>query len=331
MFAGGYYITRRCKYSTLEKLVKHYSQAADGLCYRLTILYPKIETQATVDPSNKFRDEWEIERRYLQFKRKLGNGKYGEVWEGLWNGTTPVAIKIPKPGSINNEITLAEAQILKKLHHQNVIQLYAVCSIDEPVYVITELMKNGNLQDYLQKGEGHHMALLQLMDIASQVAAGMTYLEERKCIHRDLCARNILVSEWCIVKLANFGMARVLKDDTYRSPKGEKIPVVWTNPTVLLSSIYTNKSDIWSFGIFLTELVTHGRHPYPGMTNGEVLARTEAGYRMPPPPGCPDPLYQIMLDCWKLDTKEIPTFKVLKDQLDNLCMLYSTSVTDKTN
>ena len=69
--------------------------------------------------------------------------------------------------------------------------------------------------------------------------------------------------------------------------------------------------------MFLTELVTHGRIPYPGMTNGEVLARVEQGYRMPPPPTCPDPLYQIMVACWKADPEERPTFEYLKYQLED--------------
>ena len=58
-------------------------------------------------------------------------------------------------------------------------------------------------------------------------------------------------------------------------------------------------SDVWSFGILLTELVTYGRIPYPGMTNAEVLHQVEHGYRMPSPPGCPPTLYDIMLECWK--------------------------------
>ena len=56
---------------------------------------------------------------------------------------------------------------------------------------------------------------------------------------------------------------------------------------------------MWSFGIFLTELVTYGRIPYPGMTNAEVLQQVERGYRMPSPQGCPENLYAIMMDCWK--------------------------------
>ena len=56
---------------------------------------------------------------------------------------------------------------------------------------------------------------------------------------------------------------------------------------------------MWSFGIFLNELLTYGKIPYPGMTNAEVLQQVERGYRMPPPVGCPDALHALMMDCWK--------------------------------
>ena len=159
--------------------------------------------------------------------RKLGHGQFGEVWEGLWNNTTPVAIKSLKQGMYYNirfgsvfcyknfgskflflatikryvlsgtmdpGDFLAEAQIMKKLRHPKLIQLYAVCTLEEPIYIITELMKNGSLLDFLQ-GKGRTLKLPQLIDMAAQIASGMAYLESQNYIHRDLAARNVLVGE----------------------------------------------------------------------------------------------------------------------------------------
>lgn len=100
--------------------------------------------------SHRTRDQWEIDRLSLKFVRKLGHGQFGEVWEGLWNNTTPVAIKTLKSGTMDPKDFLAEAQIMKKLRHSKLIQLYAVCTLEEPIYIITELMKNGSLSEYLQ-------------------------------------------------------------------------------------------------------------------------------------------------------------------------------------
>lgn len=110
----------------------------------------QVEKPVTEGLSHKTRDQWEIDRSSLKFVRKLGHGQFGEVWEGLWNNTTPVAIKTLKSGTMDPKDFLAEAQIMKKLRHNKLIQLYAVCTLEEPIYIITELMKNGSLLDYLQ-------------------------------------------------------------------------------------------------------------------------------------------------------------------------------------
>ena len=100
--------------------------------------------------SHRTRDQWEIDRSSLKFVRKLGQGQFGEVWEGLWNNTTPVAIKTLKPGTMDPKDFLAEAQIMKKLRDPKLIQLYAVCTMEEPIYIVTELMRNGSLLEFLQ-------------------------------------------------------------------------------------------------------------------------------------------------------------------------------------
>ena len=314
---GGYYIAARSMFSTLEEMVRHYQEDADGLCTRLTVICPKFDMPTTVGLSYNTKDEWEIERTSIKLDKKLGAGQFGEVWEGLWNGTTSVAVKTLKPGSMAVKDFLSEAQIMKKLQHEKLIQLYAVCTKGEPIYIVTELMKNGSLLDYLQKGEGRHLKLPELIDVAAQVASGMAYLESQHYIHRDLAARNVLVGEGNIVKIADFGLARVIINSEYTAREGAKFPIKWTAPEAALYNRFSIKSDVWSFGILISELITHGRIPYPGMTNGEVLAKVEQGYRMPPPPGCPDPLYQIMLDCWKPEPDVRPTFEYLKFTLED--------------
>ncbi|XP_037962358.1 tyrosine-protein kinase Src42A isoform X4 [Plutella xylostella] len=313
---GGFFIARRTTFRTLQELVEHYSQDADGLCVSLNKACVQVEKPVTEGLSHRTRDQWEIDRSSLKFVRKLGHGQFGEVWEGLWNNTTPVAIKTLKSGTMDPKDFLAEAQIMKKLRHSKLIQLYAVCTLEEPIYIITELMKNGSLLDYLQ-GKGRGLKLQQLIDMAAQIAAGMAYLESQNYIHRDLAARNVLVAESNVVKIADFGLARLIKEDEYEARVGARFPIKWTAPEAANYSKFSIKSDVWSFGILLTELVTYGRIPYPGMTNAEVLHQVEHGYRMPCPPSCPAALYEIMLECWHKDPLKRPTFETLQWKLED--------------
>merc|ERR1711874_145374 len=239
--------------------------------------------------------------------------------------TTPVAIKTLKTGTMDPKDFLSEAHIMKKLRHPKLIQLYAVCTLEEPIYIITELMKNGSLLEYLQ-GKGRTMKLTQLIDMSAQIAAGMAYLESQNYIHRDLAARNVLVGDNHIVKIADFGLARLIKEDEYEARVGARFPIKWTAPEAANYSRFSIKSDVWSFGILLTELVTYGRIPYPGMTNAEVLHQVEHGYRMQAPQGCPPALYDIMLECWHKDPIKRPTFETLQWswRISSPCLTLST-------
>ncbi|XP_019469485.1 tyrosine-protein kinase Yes-like [Meleagris gallopavo] len=87
---------------------------------------------------------------------------------GTWNGTTKVAIKTLKPGTMMPEAFLQEAQIMKKLRHDKLVPLYAVVS-EEPIYIVTEFMTKGSLLDFLKEGEGKFLKLPQLVDMAAQV------------------------------------------------------------------------------------------------------------------------------------------------------------------
>merc|ERR1712200_361260 len=170
-------------------------------------------------------------------------------------------------------------------------------------------------------GKGKLLKLPQLIDMGAQIAAGMAYLESQNYIHRDLAARNVLVGDNNVVKIADFGLARLIKEDEYEARVGARFPIKWTAPEAANYSRFSIKSDVWSFGILLTELITYGRIPYPGMTNAEVLHQVEHGYRMQAPQGCPPHLYDIMLECWHKDAMKRPTFETLQWKLEDFFTL----------
>ncbi|XP_047710221.1 protein-tyrosine kinase 6 isoform X2 [Prionailurus viverrinus] len=157
----------------------------------------------------------------------------------------------------------------------------------------------------------------ELVDLASQVAEGMCYLESQNYIHRDLAARNILVGENNICKVGDFGLARLIKEDIYLS-HGRNIPYKWTAPEALSRGLYSVKSDVWSFGILLHEIFSRGQMPYAGMSNHEAFLRVDAGYRMPCPPESPPAAYKLMLSCWNRDPEQRPCFRALREKLSSV-------------
>ncbi|XP_064604816.1 tyrosine-protein kinase SRK3-like isoform X2 [Liolophura sinensis] len=308
----GFWISPKYCFDELSKLIAHY-QAAGGLCCLLTNPYPKQK------PIIPFR-EMEVPRESVIITKELGGGFFGRVYEGKLK-TQDVAIKSLKEGKMSKKHFLREAKIMHELRHPKLVQLMGVCTIGEPLYIITELMVGGDLLTYLKSGPGKDTDLVHLIDMAAQVASGMSYLESHNYIHRDLRAANILVGLNNEVKVADFGLSRLVSkatNDVYLMSGDARFPVKWTSPEAGLKGTFSIKSDVWSFGILIYEMVTFGRIPYPTWGGKQTLEMTEAGYRMEKPTEeCPDVVYELMLKCWAREPERRPTFAFLTDYLED--------------
>nr|XP_056709381.1 tyrosine-protein kinase Blk [Euleptes europaea] len=307
---GGYYICPRITFPSVQALVKHYTTNEDGLCQRLRAPCISLAPQRPWGT-----DEWEIPRESLKLIKKLGAGQFGEVWMGYYKNNVKVAVKTLKEGSMAPDAFLAEANLMKKLQHSKLVRLYAVVT-QQPIFIITEYMANGCLLDFLKTTEGNKLSLPKLIDMSAQVAEGMAYIERMNFIHRDLRAANILVSETLCCKVADFGLARIIENE-YLAKEGAKFPIKWTAPEAINYGVFTIKSDVWSFGILLTEIVTYGRCPYPAMTNTDVIQYLDRGCRMSRPEYCPPELYTVMVKCWQNNPEDRPTFEYLQSTLED--------------
>uniref|UniRef100_A0AAY5KFP8 Tyrosine-protein kinase n=1 Tax=Esox lucius TaxID=8010 RepID=A0AAY5KFP8_ESOLU len=267
------------------------------------------------------KDKWVLEHDDVILGQSIGQGNFGEVYSGrLRSNNIPVAVKACKENlatEIKNKF-LMEARILKQYDHPNIVKLIGVCTQQQPIYIIMELVQGGDFLSFL-RCEGHNLKSKMLVKMAENVASGMEYLENKKCIHRDLAARNCLVGEQSIVKISDFGMSREQEDGIYSSTGGLKqIPIKWTAPEALNYGRYTMDSDVWSFGVLLWETFSRGLTPYSSMTNQQTRDEVEKGYRMPPPNSCPPEVYAIMCRCWEYNSRKRPSFSKIRTELSDL-------------
>ena len=246
----------------------------------------------------------------------IGRGRFFEVWQGRWNGTKQVAIKKMIEQFRPTERLQEELATMKSLHHPNLVQFYtAMTKIGEPTCLVVELMEGGSLLDYL-RGEGKTLELSQLIEKAEQIAAGMAYLEQHNYVHQNLSARNVLLTKELVCKVSDYGIIRLLKEVNELGSIPMCLPKR-TAPEAFLHGQFTIKSDVWSYGIVLYEIITYGQLPYLGMSNGQVMQKLQEGYRMPCPENCQEKLYEIMLSCWKEVRESRPTFETLKWQMED--------------
>uniref|UniRef100_A0A8C0RX85 Tyrosine-protein kinase receptor n=1 Tax=Canis lupus familiaris TaxID=9615 RepID=A0A8C0RX85_CANLF len=295
-------------------------------CYAIHTL----PTQAEIESLPAFP------REKLTLRLLLGSGAFGEVYEGTavdilgaGTGETKVAVKTLKKGSTDQEKIefLKEAHLMSKFNHPNILKQLGVCLLNEPQYIILELMEGGDLLTYLRKARmttfhGPLLTLVDLVDLCVDISKGCVYLEQMHFIHRDLAARNCLVSvkdytsPSRVVKIGDFGLARdIYKNDYYRKTGEGLLPVRWMAPESLMDGIFTTQSDVWSFGILIWEILTLGHQPYPTHSNLDVLNYVQTGGRLEPPKNCPDDLWNLLTQCWAQEPDQRPTFHKIQDQL----------------
>lgn len=160
--------------------------------------------------------------------------------------------------------------------------------------------------------------LHDLLNFSNQIAQGMSFLASKNCIHRDVAARNVLITQGRTAKICDFGLARDIENDSNYVVKGNaRLPVKWMAPESIFDCIYTVQSDVWSYGILLWEIFSLGRSPYPGIiVNRKFYKMIKEGYKMDCPDYSPLELYRLMKACWDLEPTKRPTFSQITDLIN---------------
>lgn len=159
-----------------------------------------------------------------------------------------------------------------------------------------------------------------LLRFSFQVAQGLDFLASKNCIHRDVAARNVLLTSRREAKICDFGLARDIMNDSNYVVKGNaRLPVKWMAPESIFDCVYTVQSDVWSYGILLWEIFSLGKSPYPSMAvDTRFYKMVKRGYQMSQPDFAPPEIYGIMKMCWHLEPTERPTFSKICHMIQRL-------------
>jgi hypothetical protein len=307
---------------TSDLITIHTANSAQPTSDTVTV---KEEKQTSAQHASN--DTWEVDLSTLAIAEMIGEGFFSKTYKGVLNGTTQVAVRTPVLGQVNATDFKEEAAVMKQLSgHPNVIKLYGTYLSKGPLYLIIEFMPHGTLYQFLhQKKQPLWMNFPKAAnDMSTQIVNGMAHMEHQRCIHRNLSSHTILVGENFVVKVANFSYAKKLKPDQdfHEAPSNEmfKPQIRWSAPEVVNHRRFSSKSDVWSFGVLLYEIVTGGGVPYSEKTNSEIaqqIQRDPEGFRYCFHSIQPSGINSIMRRCMEVDPAAHPSFAALNKETEN--------------
>uniref|UniRef100_A0A671LG07 Focal adhesion kinase 1 n=1 Tax=Sinocyclocheilus anshuiensis TaxID=1608454 RepID=A0A671LG07_9TELE len=266
--------------------------------------------------------DYEIQRDRIELGRCIGEGQFGDVHQGIYicpeNPALSVAIKTCKNCTSDSvrEKFLQEALTMRQFDHPHIVKLIGIIT-ENPVWIIMELCTLGELRSFLQIRK-YSLDLASLILFSYQLSTALAYLESKRFVHRDIAARNVLVSSVDCVKLGDFGLSRYMEDSSYYKASKGKLPIKWMAPESINFRRFTSASDVWMFGVCMWEILMYGVKPFQGVKNNDVIGRIENGERLAMPLNCPPTLYSLMTKCWAYDPSKRPRFTELKGQLSTI-------------
>uniref|UniRef100_A0A7N4NH31 Protein tyrosine kinase 7 (inactive) n=1 Tax=Sarcophilus harrisii TaxID=9305 RepID=A0A7N4NH31_SARHA len=275
-------------------------------------------------------DKMHFPRASLQSITTLGKSEFGDVFlakaQGLEDGVAETLVLVKSLQSRDEQLQLnfrREFEMFGKLSHANLVRLLGLCREAEPHYMILEYVDLGDLKQFLriskskdEKLKPQPLSTKQKVSLCTQVALGMEHLSNSRFVHKDLAARNCLISAQRQVKVSSLGLSKDVYNSEYYHFRQAWIPLRWMPPEAVLEGDFSTKSDVWAFGVLMWEVFTHGEMPHGGQTNEEVLADLQAGKaRLLQPEGCPSKVYRLMQRCWAPSPKDRPSFSEIANVL----------------
>ncbi|EGC29254.1 hypothetical protein DICPUDRAFT_159186 [Dictyostelium purpureum] len=266
----------------------------------------------------RIKDGKDIDIHQIKLGKRIGKGNFGEVYLGTWRGSK-VAIKKLPAHNINENVLKEfhrEIELMKNLRHPNVIQFLGSCTISPDICICTEYMERGSLYSIL-----HDPSIIISWELVKRMmtdaAKGIIYLHGSNpvILHRDLKSHNLLVEEDFKVKVADFGLSAIEQKAHTMTSCGTPS---WTSPEILRGQRYTDKADVYSFGIILWECATR-QDPYAGIPPFQVIfAVGREGLRPPIPKVGPPKYIQLIIDCLNENPNHRPSMEQVLERLEEI-------------
>ncbi|KAL1233734.1 Inactive tyrosine-protein kinase [Trichinella spiralis] len=255
--------------------------------------------------------------------------------------TTTVVVKslLTKEEWVQAEF-MQELELYARCDHPNVAKLLGVCASAEPILVIFDYLDYGNLKHYLQASRHYKspvslsqasypppLTRSQIFSIVYQVAEAMQHISDRRFVHKDLAARNVLLSSKYFVKVTHLSLSNDQFLAEYYTYRNLVLPLRWMPDEALFDDDWSVKSDVWSFGVFIWELLTMGELPYQSCSNDDVIEYLKCRQLKLTLPGGPVPsiLRKLIADCMAVNPKDRPLFSEIRERLAMLSLSSSSS------
>ncbi|TYI34683.1 hypothetical protein ES332_A03G025600v1 [Gossypium tomentosum] len=280
------------------------------------------ESQSSKGDNNESNSMVDCEIRWedLHLGEEVGQGSYAVVYRGIWNGSD-VAVKVYFAGEYKESTLLdykKEIDIMRKLRHPNVLLFMGAVYSQERLAIVTEFLPRGSLFKALHKNN-QALDVKRRMRMALDVARGMNYLHHRNppIVHRDLKSSNLLVDRNWNVKVGDFGLSR-WKNGTFLTTKSGRGTPQWMAPEVLRNEPSNEKSDVFSFGVILWELMTVSS-PWNNLNSLQVVG--VVGFmdrRLELPEGLDPQIESIISDCWQSNPENRPSFEDIINRMTGI-------------